>query len=43
MGDKETIFLDWTISCSYNVNVKYIYNDRKKENTCLLRSAELLS
>lgn len=43
MEYKETIFLDWTITCSYNVNVKYIYNDRKKENTCLLRSTELLS
>jgi hypothetical protein len=43
MGNKETIFLDWTISCSYNVNIKYIYNDRKKEKTCLLRSTELLS
>ena len=43
MGNKETIFLDWTITCSYNVNVKYIYNDREKENTGLLRSIELLS
>lgn len=43
MEYKETIFLDWTITCSYNVNVKYIYNDREKENTCLLRSTELLS
>lgn len=43
MEYKETIFLDWTITCSYNVNVKYIYNDREKENTCLFRSTELLS
>lgn len=43
MGYKETGFLDWTISCSYDVNVNYIYNDREKENTCLFRSIELLS
>lgn len=43
MGYKETGFLDWTISCSYDVNVNYIYNDRQKENTCLFRSIELLS
>jgi len=43
MGNKETGLLKWTISSSYNINIKYIYNDRKKENTCLLRSTELLS
>jgi hypothetical protein len=43
MGHKETIFLEWTCSSSYNINVNYIYNDREKENTCLLRSTELLS
>ena len=43
MEYKETIFLDWTTNCSYDVNVNYIYNDREKENTCLFRSIELLS
>jgi len=43
MEYKETGFLKWTCSSSYNVNVNYIYNDREKENTCLLRSTELLS
>lgn len=43
MEYKETSLLDWTISCSYDINVNYIYNDREKENTCLFRSIELLS
>ena len=43
MGDKEIVLLKWTMSSSYNVNVNYIYNDREKENTCLLRSTKLLS
>ena len=43
MEYKETSLLNWTISCSYNVNVNYIYNDREKENTCFLRGTKLLS
>ena len=43
MEYKKAVLLDWTISSSYNVNVKYIYNERKKKNTCLFRSTELLS
>ena len=43
MGDKETVFLNWTMSSSYNVNINYIYNDREKKDTYLFRSTELLS
>ncbi len=43
MGNKKAILLNWTMSSSYDINVNYIYNDREKENTCLLRSTELLS
>jgi len=43
MEHKEAIILNWTCSSSYNINVNYIYNDREKENTYLLRSIELLS
>ena len=36
MEYKKAVLLDWTISSSYNVNVKYIYNERKKENRVVI-------
>ena len=43
MEDKKAVFLSWTMNSSYNVNINYIYYERKKEDTYLLRSTKLLS